>query len=110
MAASHSRTVLSSAAGGDARAVGAERHTGHRVGVAGQRLRRPVGRWSASHSRTVLSSPPEAMRVPSGLNATLDTGDPASAILIRLTVLTSALTSGPSSGVCASRRAASSCW
>ena len=34
----------------------------------------PTG-WpvSASHSRTVLSSLPEAMRFPSGLNATLDT-------------------------------------
>ena len=28
---------------------------------------------AASHSRTVLSPPPEAMRWPSGLNATLDT-------------------------------------
>ena len=38
----------------------------HRAGVAGQRLRRSVGRWSASHSRTVLSSLPEAMPVPVG--------------------------------------------
>ena len=38
VAASHSRTVLSAAAGGDPRAVGAERHAGHRVRVAGQRL------------------------------------------------------------------------
>ena len=59
----------------------------------------PTG-WpvAGSHSRTVSSALPEAMRVPSGLNATPDTGDPASATLIRLTVLTSALTSGPSSG------------
>ena len=59
------------AAGGDALAVGAERHAEHRVGVAGQRAA-PIG-WpvAASHSRTVLSSLPEAMRLPSGLNATL---------------------------------------
>ena len=59
------------AAGGDARAVGAERHAVHRRPVW------PVSGWptgwpvSASHSRTVSSSLPEAMRVPSGLNATL---------------------------------------
>ena len=58
-------------AGGDPRAVGAERHADHRVRVAGQRLADRVGRCRASHSRTVLSSLPEAMRVPSGLNATL---------------------------------------
>ena len=44
VSASHTRTVLSSAAGGDALAVGAERHTAHRVGVAGERLRRWAGR------------------------------------------------------------------
>ena len=37
VAASHTRTVLSCAAGDDARAVGAERHALHRAGVAGQR-------------------------------------------------------------------------
>ena len=38
----------------------------------------PTG-WpvAASHTRTVLSSLPEAIRVPSGLNATLDTSDVA---------------------------------
>ena len=61
------------AAGGDARAVGAERHAGHRVRVAGQRLRRSGWPVAASHSRTVLSALPEASRVPSGLNATLYT-------------------------------------
>ena len=68
-------------AGGDAGAVGAERHTVHRVGVAGERLAEgwPV---AASHSRTVLSSLPEAIRVPSGLNATLDTDAGVSMILI----------------------------
>ena len=52
--------------------VGAERHTGHRVGVPGQRGARgwPV---SASHNRTVVSALPEASRCPSGLNATLIT-------------------------------------
>ena len=60
------------AAGGEPVPVGAERHTAHRVGVAGERLAEgwPV---SASHSRTVLSSLPEASRCPSGLNATLFT-------------------------------------
>ena len=29
---------------------------------------------AASHNRIVLSAPPEAMRVPSGLKATLNTG------------------------------------
>ena len=62
---------LVAAAGGDAVAVGAERH------AASPRCRVPVRGWpmgwpvSASHTRTVLSSLPEAMRVPSGLNATL---------------------------------------
>ena len=52
--------------------VGAERHTEHRVGVAGQGA--PIG-WpvSASHSRTVWSALAEARRCPSGLNATLFT-------------------------------------
>ena len=53
--------------------VGAERHADHRVGVAGQRLRRSGWPVSASHSRTVLSALPETMRLPSGLNATLYT-------------------------------------
>ena len=61
------------AAGDDAVAVGAERHAVHRAGVAGQRLRRSGWPVSASHSRTVLSSLPETMRLPSGLNATLVT-------------------------------------
>ena len=58
------------AAGGDAVPVGAERHTGHRPvwPVSGAPIGWPV---SASHSRTVLSQLPEAMRCPSGLNATL---------------------------------------
>ena len=47
---------------------------------------------AASHCRTVLSKPPDARRVPSGLNATLDTSDPVSTTLIRLTPLTNALT------------------
>ena len=49
--------------------VGAERHTVHRAGVAGEG--RPRG-WpvSASHSRTVPSSLAVASRCPSGLNAT----------------------------------------
>ena len=57
-------------AGGDPGAVGAERHTDHPVSVAGERL---ADRWpvAASHTRTVPSSLPEAIRVPSGLNATL---------------------------------------
>ena len=38
VSASHTRTVLSPTAGDDAPPVGAERHTGHRVRVAGQRL------------------------------------------------------------------------
>ena len=71
------------AAGGDARAVGAERHAGHRVGVAGERLRRSAARCRASHSRTVLSALPEAMPVPSGLNATLDTPSGRSMTLSR---------------------------
>ena len=104
---------LVAAGGGDAVPVGAERHTGHRVGVAGQRGAEglagvgvpqphrlvvagggepvPVGAerhtatgpvwpvsgaprgWpvSAFHSRTVWSSLAEAIRCPSGLNATL---------------------------------------
>ena len=64
VSASHSRTVLSSAAGGEALAVGAERHAGHRR-VAVERA--PIG-WpvAASHSRTVLSPLPEASRVPVG--------------------------------------------
>ena len=45
VAASHSRTVVVAAAGGDARAVGAERHAAHRVRVAGQRLADRLGRW-----------------------------------------------------------------
>ena len=61
------------AAGDDALAVGAKRHAGHRV-RCGRSAAAPMG-WpvSASHSRTVLSSLPETMRVPSGLNATLYT-------------------------------------
>ncbi len=61
---------LVGAAGGDPGAVGAERHTHHRVVVAAAVA--PTGRPVAvSHNRTVLSTLPEAMRVPSGLNATL---------------------------------------
>ena len=61
------------AAGGDARAVGAERHAVHRA-RCGRSAAAPTG-WpvAASHSRTVLSSLPEASRLPSGLNATLIT-------------------------------------
>ena len=60
------------AAGGDAGAVGAERHARDSVVVAAQRLAdRVPGR--AFHNRAVLSALPEAMRVPSGLNATLVT-------------------------------------
>ena len=64
---------LVGAAGGDAGAVGAERHAGHRA-RCGRSAAAPTG-WpvAASHSRTVLSPLPEARRVPSGLNATLDT-------------------------------------
>ena len=60
-------------AGDDARAVGAERHAGHRV-RCGRSAAAPTG-WpvAASHTRTVLSQLPETMRVPSGLNATLHT-------------------------------------
>ena len=60
------------AAGDDALAVGAERHTEHRVGVAGERLAdRLAGvRVPQPHRVVVL---PETMRCPSGLNATLDT-------------------------------------
>ena len=61
------------AAGGDARAVGAERHTAHRVGVAGQRLRRRAGRCPRPTAAPCRRQLPEAMRLPSGLNATLDT-------------------------------------
>ena len=71
--ASHSRTVLSATAGGDALAVGAERHAVHRSRCGRSAAGRRVGRWPASHSRTVLSPLPEAIRVPSGLNATLYT-------------------------------------
>ncbi len=60
-------------AGGDAVPVGAERHAVHRVRVAGQRLADRVGRWPRPTAARVLSSLPEAMRVPSGLNATLYT-------------------------------------
>ena len=72
VAASHTRTVLSPLRGGDAFAVGAERHAGHEVRVAleGEPTGWPV---AASHTRTVLSTLPEAMRLPSGLNATLVT-------------------------------------
>ena len=96
------------AAGGDARAVGAERHAGHPSvwPVSGWPMGWPV---SASHSRTVLSRLPEAIRLPSGLNATPELFDVASAILSVLIVFTSAVSSGPSSGVCASRRPTSSC-
>ncbi len=61
------------AAGGDAVPVGAERHTGHRVGVAGERVRRRVGRCRRP---TAAPSCPRCRRrcgCPSGLNATLAT-------------------------------------
>ncbi len=61
------------AAGDDAVAVGAERHAGHRVRCARSAAGRSGWPVSASHSRTVLSSLPETMRLPSGLNATLVT-------------------------------------
>ncbi len=54
-------------------AVGAERHAVHRVGVAGQRRRRSVGRCRRPTAAPCCRQLPEAMRVPSGLNATLDT-------------------------------------
>ena len=41
--------------------------------MAEQRLPDRLARCAASHTRTVLSPLPEAMRVPSGLNATLVT-------------------------------------
>ena len=43
------------AAGGDAFAVGAERHAEHRVRCGRSAAGRSVGRWSASHTFTVLS-------------------------------------------------------
>ena len=56
-------------AGGDPGAVGAERHadTASVWPVSGWPTGWPV---AASHTRTVASPPPEAIRVPSGLNAT----------------------------------------
>ena len=62
---------LVDAAGGDAGAVGAERHTGHRVVVA-QRLPDGLPGRCPTTGRCCPQLP-EAMRVPSGLNATLVT-------------------------------------
>ena len=58
----------------------------------------PMG-WpvSASHNRTVLSTPPEAIRLPSGLNATLSTAAGVSMILSACPSSTTAVNSGPSS-------------
>ena len=52
--------------------VPAKGDTGHWTGVAGQRGGNGLA-GAAFQSRTVLSAPPEAMRCPSGLNATLRT-------------------------------------
>ena len=62
-------------AGDDALAVGAERHAVHRVRCGRSAAGRSGWPVAASHSRTVLSSLPETMRLPSGLNATLNTVD-----------------------------------
>ena len=56
----------------DASAVGAERHADHNVAVCPLRVSTPVP-LSASHTFAVLSLLPVRMRLPSGLNATLDT-------------------------------------
>ena len=61
------------AAGDDPRAVGAERHTAHRVGVAGDRAGRRVGRWPRPTPAPSCRRLPETIRLPSGLNATLHT-------------------------------------
>ena len=109
VAASHTRTVLSrlpetmrSPSG-----LNAALRTASVWPVSGGPTGWPV---AASHTRTVLSALPETIRSPSGLNATVFTSDGSSTILIRWTIPGSALSSGPSSGACASLRAATSCW
>ena len=69
MLASHTCTVLSSAAGGDALAIGRPGHrlTQRRNGRDRCSMLPPV---LASHTCTVLSQLPEAMRLPSGDQAT----------------------------------------
>ena len=62
-------------AGDDPRAVGAERHTVHRAGVAGQRLRRRVGRCRRPTPAPCCRRCRRRCGVPSGLNATLYTVD-----------------------------------
>ena len=64
---------LVGAAGGDAGAVGAERHAGHISGVSGHGLADGLAGGGVPEPDG-LSSLPEAMRVPSGLNATVFTG------------------------------------
>ena len=62
-------TILVPTARDDPLAVGAERHAGHGV-VRVLAASGPPGRSAASHTFTVLSSLPETIRLPSGLNAT----------------------------------------
>src|SRR5262249_39819204 len=56
------------AAAGQGLAVGADRHRGDRVAVAGEGL--PIWRWVATSHSTVPSPSPVARVWPSGLNAT----------------------------------------
>ena len=64
---------LVAAAGDDPLAVGAERHAGHSAGVARERLSRSAGRWPRPTPAPSCPILPEAIRLPSGLNATLNT-------------------------------------
>ena len=73
VSASHSRTVLSSAAGDDPLAVGAERHARTPCRCGRSAAGRRVGRCRRPTAAPSLSSLPETMRLPSGLNATLCT-------------------------------------
>ncbi len=61
------------AAGDDALAVGAERHAGHRVRVAGQRLADGLAGVGVPHPHGVVGSCRRRCACPSGLNATLHT-------------------------------------
>ena len=70
--ASQSRTVSVGPAGRDTRAVGAEGDTRNGVGVAAHRLADGFASVD-SQSQMVESWLPDAMRLPSGLNTTLDT-------------------------------------